>query len=193
MLSKAEHLYGSRDMAGRARLAAGATEVRVNFENEYQFLPIVTFSVRTDEYIPGRLWVSDEDTTGFTINHSAGSTTAFDIELNWISVGVEEAVITISDGTEEEVEVTVTSDVAAEAGAAVIAEAAAEAAAEETTEEVVAEEPAAEEAATEEVVEEPAAEEVVVEETVEEVVEETPAEEPVVEEITEEVVEEPAA
>ncbi|NQV89089.1 MAG: hypothetical protein HQ488_02100, partial [Parcubacteria group bacterium] len=171
-VSVAEHLYGSRDMAGRARLAAGATAVRVNFETAYQFLPIVNFSLRTDEYIPGRIWVSDEDTTGFTLNHSAGSTTDFDIELNWIAVGVEEAMVSVSDGTVEEVTVTVTSDVAAEAGAAVVAE------------EVIVEEVVVEEAAVEEVVvEEAAVEEVVVEEAaVEEVVAEATVEEPAAEE-----------
>jgi len=132
------------------------------FEENYAHLPIVTFSVRNEEYIPGRLYVSDEDESGFTINHTAGSTTGFDIELNWIAVGVEEAIVTISNGTTENISVTVVSNVAAQ--------------------EAVAEEPAVEETveeAAEEVIEEIVAEEPVVEEVVEEtpVVQEAPAEE----------------
>ncbi|MBT5808563.1 hypothetical protein HOI18_04805 [Candidatus Uhrbacteria bacterium] len=208
----AEHLYGSRDMAGRARLMGGAGSVHVAFENEYAHLPIVTFSVRSENHIPGRLWVSDESTTGFTINHSAGSTTSDEIELNWIAIGVEDAYVSVSDGSSEEIEVTVTSDVAAEAAAALISEAVEETPSEEVEEEVseevvaeeVVEEAVEEEAATEEVVveEEAAAEEVteevvseeVVEEVVaEEVVEETVSEEVEAEEVVEEVVAEEAA
>ena len=97
----AEHLYGSRDMAGRARLNAGDNTVRVTFETPYDFQPVVTFSPRSEELIPGRVWVSSEDETGFTLNHSAGSSTAYPLEFNWIAVGVEEALVTVSDGTTE--------------------------------------------------------------------------------------------
>ncbi|MBI5369637.1 hypothetical protein HZA85_00365, partial [Candidatus Uhrbacteria bacterium] len=113
----AEHLYGSRDMAGRVRIKAGDDKVRVTFEKEYAHLPIVTFSLRSDELVPGRVWVSDEDTTGFTINHSAGSTTSYDLEFNWIAVGVEDAIVTISDGTTEDLTVTVLPTVEPEAPA----------------------------------------------------------------------------
>jgi hypothetical protein len=185
----AEHLYGSRDMAGRARLNAGDNSVRVTFETEYQHLPIVTFSVRSEEHVPGRLWISDEDVTGFTINHSAGTSTPYDLEFNWIAVGVEEPIVSISNGETEEVTITVTSDVAAEAAEAIIAEVTSEEetpteeqAAEEVVEETPSEEPT--EPVTEEVVEE-----VVEEPVVEEIVEETPVEEPVVEEVSEETTE----
>ncbi|PJA45314.1 hypothetical protein CO174_03980 [Candidatus Uhrbacteria bacterium CG_4_9_14_3_um_filter_50_9] len=194
-----EHLYGSRDIAGRARLNAGYNQVRVSFETEYQYLPIVTFSVRSEELVMGRLWISDEDTTGFTINHSAGSTTPYDLEFNWIAIGVQEALVHVSDGTTEEIQVTVTSNVAAEQAAAQIAEATGateEPPAEEpmveeppveepTSEEPVAAEPPAEEPAAEEpLVEEPVVEELPVEELVaaEPPLEEPAAEEPVVEE-----------
>ena len=187
----AEHLYGSRDMAGRVRLNAGDNKVEVEFDEEYAHLPIVTFSLRTDKHVPGRVWVSDESTEGFTINHSAGSTTEYDLEFNWIAIGVEEAMVTISDGTTEDVEVSVESDVVAEAAEVVEEEPVVE-------EEVVEEEPAAEEVpevvedepAEEPMVEEPVVEEEVVEE--EPVVEEAPAED-VEEAPAEEVVEEPAA
>ncbi len=106
-VSVAEHLYGSRDMAGRVRLKAGSDKVHVTFEKEYAYLPIVTFSLRSEDRVPGNIWVSDEDKTGFTINHSAGSTTPNDLEFNWIAIGVDEAMVTISDGKTERVEVTV--------------------------------------------------------------------------------------
>jgi hypothetical protein len=191
----AEHLYGSRDMAGRARLNAGDNSVRVTFETAYQHLPIVTFSVRSEEHVPGRLWISDEDMTGFTINHSAGTSTSYDLEFNWIAVGVEEPIISISNGETEEVSITVTSNVAAEAAEAMIAEVTSEeeiSAEEEVTVEEVVEETPVEEPVVEEIVEEttePVTEEVVEELVVEEVVEETLVEEPVVEEIVEETIE----
>lgn len=189
-ISVAEHLYGSRDMAGRARLNAGDDHVRVTFETEYQHLPIVTFSVRTQEHVPGRLWISDEDTTGFTINHSAGNSTPYEIEFNWIAVGVEEAIVSISNGETEEVTVTVTSDVAAEAAATLIAEQTSE---DTSEEEATSEEEVVEESSEEEEAEEPASEEEVIEEEVVEETVETSSEEEVVEEPTEEEVVEPAS
>ncbi len=188
-VSVAEHLYGSRDMAGRARINAGDNSVRVTFENEYDSLPIVTFSVRSAEHVPGRLWISDESTTGFTINHSAGSTTPDNIELNWIAIGAIEPVVSISNGETETIGVTVSEAPAPAPVPEPEVPAQEEPAAEEepvVEEEVPAEEPVEEEPVVEEpVVEEPAAEEepVVEEEVpVEEPVEEEPVvEEPVVE------------
>ena len=117
---------------------------------------------------PGRVWISDEDTTGFTLNHSAGSTTSYDLEFNWIAIGVEEAIVTVSDGSEEVFNVNVEQPVAEEPAAPV-------------AEEPVAEEPAAEEPVVEEfVAEEPVAEEPVVEQPAEEpapAADEVPAEE----------------
>jgi hypothetical protein len=164
----AEHLYGSRDMAGRARINGGDTSVRVTFENEYDSLPIVTFSVRSAEHVPGRLWISDESTTGFTINHSAGSTMPDAIELNWIAIGAIEPIVSISNGDTEAIGVTVIEEPEAE---------------EPAEEEPAAEEPEAEEPAEEPAEEEPAAEEPEAEEPAEELAEEEPAaEEPEAEE-----------
>ncbi len=127
----AEHLYGSRDMAGRVRLNAGDSSVRVNFETAYNFLPIVTFSLRSADHVPGQVWVSDEDESGFTINHSAGNATPVALEFNWIAIGVEDAIVTVSDGSTEVV------------GAEVVEPAAVEPAAEEpAAEEPIVEEPA---------------------------------------------------
>jgi hypothetical protein len=175
-VSVAGHLYGSKDMAGRVRLKAGEKTVQVTFENEYAYTPIVTFSLRTDEHVPGTVWVSDENTTGFVINHSAGTSTPYDLEFNWIAIGVPDLFVSVSGGTvvENEVEVVVEEEEVIE-------------------EEVVEEEETADEEPVDEVSEEEEVEEeVVVEEDAEEVAEEVVEEEEVVaeEEIVEEDIEE---
>ncbi|MBI4437547.1 hypothetical protein HY631_01210, partial [Candidatus Uhrbacteria bacterium] len=92
----AEHLYGSRDMAGRIRMASQETSVRVTFETPYGFQPIVTFSSRSNSLDAREAWVSNEDVTGFTLNRPE-STSDSQVEFNWISVGVEDAQVTVSD------------------------------------------------------------------------------------------------
>jgi len=152
----AEHLYGSRDMAGRARMAAGHDYVHVDFEEPYESIPVITFSNRSDaEATAGyQYWVGDESETGFTIYASGWN--SFEREFSWIAMGVTEGVVTISDGTTEEFDGSVTVASTPEESAP-----AAEEVVEEVAEEVT--EPAAEEVVEEvaEEVTEPAAEEVV--------------------------------
>ncbi len=132
----AEHLYGSQDMAGRVRLASGKSSVRVTFETEYDFLPIVTFSSRSNSDSADGAWISDEDTTGFTINRPNSEA---QVEFNWIAIGVEDAQVTVSDDNSEGTAVSVTdvNGVSAPAPEATEEEAT-------SSEEAPAEEPAAE-------------------------------------------------
>ena len=196
-----EHLVGSSDMAGRARIATNDTRVDVEFENEYAYQPIVTATLRSEVNIPGFWWVEEESTTGFSIMLDGALTQ--DVEFNWIAMGVENGVVTVSNGSTEEIDVYVLDGGAAANAVDVSAPVAEEPAAEEVVEEeapaeeVVEETPVVEEPAAEEVVAEEAPTEEVIEEVVEEVIEETPVvEEPAAEEVvaeevpTEEVIEE---
>lgn len=92
----AEHLYGSRDMAGRIRMASEETQVRVTFETPYEYTPIVTFSARSNSLDAREAWVSNEDETGFALNRPE-ATSDSQVEFNWIAVGVEDAQVTVSD------------------------------------------------------------------------------------------------
>ncbi|MFA4845563.1 MAG: hypothetical protein WC654_03325 [Patescibacteria group bacterium] len=100
-----EHLYGSQDMAGRVRLSSGKASVRVTFETAYDFLPIITFSSRSNSDSAQGAWISDEDTAGFTINRPNSDA---QVEFNWIAIGVEDAQVTVSDDFSEGTSISVT-------------------------------------------------------------------------------------
>ena len=98
-----EHLYGSRDMAGRAKIVANDDKVHVAFETEYAVQPIVTATLRSNVNIPGYWWIEEESTTGFDIR--LDGSLSQDVEFNWIAVGVEDGVVSVSDGSEKMIEV----------------------------------------------------------------------------------------
>jgi hypothetical protein len=104
-VSVAEHLYGSRDMAGRVRMASGKSSVHVTFEKEYAHLPIITFSSRSNAASAQGAWISDEDTKGFTINRPSADA---QVEYNWIAIGVENALVTVSDSNTDGTSISVT-------------------------------------------------------------------------------------
>jgi hypothetical protein len=173
----AEHLVGSADTAGRARIVAGDERVHVSFTNEYAYQPIVTVTQRTNRDIPGYYWVEEESTTGFDI--VLDGSLSYDMEFNWIALGVDGGKVSVSDGSTREIDIYVVDGGAAEAAVDSIADAEAAAAAEPapTEEAAPAEEPVpAEEAAPAEA----PAEEPVSEPVAEEPAPEAPAEEPVV-------------
>ena len=99
------HIIGSHDVAGRARMDSGKNKVHVTFEKTYEALPIVTISSRTDDASAQNAWLSDEDTTGFTINRTD---TTSQVEFNWIAVGAQDAQVTISDSSSDGKAVSVT-------------------------------------------------------------------------------------
>ncbi len=161
----AEHLYGSHDMAGRVRLASGKDKVIVTFEKPFAegSTPIITFSSRSNSESADGAWVSEESTTGFTINRS---NTEAQVEYNWIAIGVYDAQVTVADENHAGENISVNDTNSPSAPAPV----------EPSDEEDVVAPPEAEEVADDEVVEalvdvQPAEE--VVEEFIEEVVPET--------------------
>ncbi len=98
------HLIGSNDIAGRARMNVDKVTVRVTFKNVYTELPVVTFSSRSNDVSAQGAWISDEDTTGFTLNRADSSA---QVEFNWIAIGVVDALVTISDTNSDETTVLV--------------------------------------------------------------------------------------
>ena len=97
------HMYGSADMAGRARIVSGDSRVHIPFTNEYASQPIVTATLRTATDIPGYWWVEEENTTGFDL--VLDGTLGYDVEFNWIALGVEAGRVSVSDGSSREINV----------------------------------------------------------------------------------------
>ena len=129
-----EHLYASSDAAGRAVVLAGDTYVDVEFAEEYQYQPIVNATQRSTFNIPGYWYVTEESTTGFRIQ--LDGTLGADTEFNWMAVGVEEGVVSVSDGSTRDIEIYILDGVLGDD--------------EPAEEEAPAEEPAEEEAPAEE-------------------------------------------
>ncbi|MFH1253047.1 MAG: hypothetical protein V1664_01815, partial [Candidatus Uhrbacteria bacterium] len=96
-----DHVYGSSDVAGRARIVSGDECVAVAFANEYEYQPIVTATLRSDVNIPGYWWVEEESSTGFRL--CLDGTVAYDVEFNWMAMGVEEGKVSVSDGSTDEI------------------------------------------------------------------------------------------
>jgi hypothetical protein len=142
----------NRDSAGQAKILAGASEVRVTFENEYVNQPIVNITPINAHGFD--YWVKDVNTSGFTIEMAPMQTS--DVVFNWMSVAVDGGKLFVSDGTTEDITIVVAE--------APVVEAPAET---PVVEEPVVEEPVVEEPVVEEpVVEEPVVEEPVVEEPI---------------------------
>jgi hypothetical protein len=136
-------------------MGSGETEVRVTFETPYQYLPIVTFSSRSNSLDAREAWIGNEDEAGFTL-YRPDSTSDSQVEFNWIAVGVEDAQVTVSDlqGGFAQISVNDQNGPSAPAPTPVEEEPVAPAPVEEVVEEpapeVVTEEPAAEEPVVEE-------------------------------------------
>jgi hypothetical protein len=96
-----DHIYGGKDIAGRARIKFGDTSVAVRFEQPYEYQPIITASPRAGSKMTG-WWIEEESTTGFRI--TLESPLSWDVEFNWIAVGVSDGKISVSDGTIQGIE-----------------------------------------------------------------------------------------
>ena len=88
------HVTFNQDTVGQAKILAGDTSVAVVFIEEYEFQPIVTITPR--ENWNGTHWVSDELTTGFSINIDPDQSD--DITFNWHAFGGDGVKIYVSDG-----------------------------------------------------------------------------------------------
>jgi hypothetical protein len=93
------HLYLSKDSVGQAKVLAGSMSVRITFEKEYEWQPIVT--VTPNGKVGSEYWIADKDATGFTIyiEHAAST----DIIFDWHSFAGEGAKLTLSSGPEEDI------------------------------------------------------------------------------------------
>ena len=82
--------------------------------------------------------MEEESTTGFDL--VLDGTLAFDVEFNWIAVGVEEGVVSVSDGTSVDIEIYVVDTASSDTSSNE----------EVSTEEAASEETASDEAASDE-------------------------------------------
>ncbi|MCE7936975.1 hypothetical protein DYH10_04295, partial [Candidatus Saccharibacteria bacterium CPR2] len=77
--------YHDKDYAGQARIKAGQTEIRVQFEKPYQETPVVNIT----PYNYGKFVVTNRDSQGFTI--VIESPQAEDVEFGWMAIPVKDA------------------------------------------------------------------------------------------------------
>jgi hypothetical protein len=79
-----------KDTAGHALIKAGESEVRINFEREYERVPSVNVNINLTEEVNfdkiSKFAVYDLSTKGFKIKLSEA--TAFDLIFSWIALGV---------------------------------------------------------------------------------------------------------
>ncbi len=99
----------NQDTLGQARILAGDTEVRIIFEDEYQYQPIVGltptgYSALTLDF---NYTVVEANTDGFTIQIDEALDE--DLMFNWHVFGVDKGKIFVSDGTTEDIEIIVPS------------------------------------------------------------------------------------
>jgi hypothetical protein len=96
------------DTAGFAVIKAGQTSVNVNFDNEYQFVPVVTASIalpKTDDtkledaILSGNISyvITQRTTKGFVIK--LNKAVAQDVSFSWVSLSVDKAKTFNSDNT----------------------------------------------------------------------------------------------
>lgn len=174
---------------GQARILAGDTMVKVEFDETYDELPVVVLSPMNAlldglDYI-----VKDVSNFGFIIE--IDHTYLVDVDFSWHAFEVEDGLSYVSDGTVEEIEVLMVEAKEAEKESEKIAGEANEVKQRVHVEESTKPEEEEEEFTVVEPVDEPDSEEATVEGSEEETSESEIAEEPV-EEAEEEMIEEPA-
>ena len=100
------HTTFSSDSVGQARITAGVSEVRVAFERQYSYQPVITVTPRGEAaLLDFKYVVKDESTTGFTIKIDPLQSVA--VEFNWHAFGVDRGRIQVSDGTSEDIRIVV--------------------------------------------------------------------------------------
>lgn len=95
----AYQLYLSGDNVGQAKILPGSTSVRVAFSKPYQYQPIVTTT--PNSRVGSEFWVSDKDSTGFTLNIELPSID--EIVFDWHSFAGPSEQLTVSDGTQTDI------------------------------------------------------------------------------------------
>ncbi len=102
-----KHATFGADTAGIARILEGDRYVQVEFEEEYEYQPIVTASPRGEAnlFASFKYTVLDETTAGFRIK--INQEVRHDLDFSWHAFAVEEGKIFVSDGTTEEIEIVI--------------------------------------------------------------------------------------
>jgi uncharacterized delta-60 repeat protein len=95
------HVIFGKDTAGQAIILSGDNQVRVEFESEYEFPPIVSLTQVGGVDISS-LFVDNVTTTGFDvyINPSQDS----DVRINWFAFAVHKGNVFLSDGDKFEIQ-----------------------------------------------------------------------------------------
>jgi hypothetical protein len=94
----------SGDSVGEAEIPAGQTSVRVSFDQAYEYQPIVTV---TAVDVPTYGYVSDVDSTGFTIN--LPTPVVSEVVFDWHSFASPDEQLTVSGGTTQPIVLVVAS------------------------------------------------------------------------------------
>ncbi|HOZ36822.1 MAG TPA: hypothetical protein PLR18_03250, partial [bacterium] len=106
----AGHSYFNTDSVGQAKILAGTTTVEIVFEKEYEYLPIVTISAYGEEILTHniRYSVINASSTGFMIKISESLDQ--DLTFNWHAFASPEAKLFISDGTNQDLQLSINNE-----------------------------------------------------------------------------------
>jgi len=79
--------FEDKDLAGYAQIKSGSNEVRVTFENDYTYPPIVQVTPQGNYNI--KYWTTDVSVTGFTVK--IDPVLAEDVQFSWSALSVKDA------------------------------------------------------------------------------------------------------
>jgi len=89
------HLAMGRDTVGQAMVLVGDTKVRIDFEEDYGTLPIITLTPAGKVTVP--YWVENASLQGFDL--VLGEVQYTDVIFNWHAFGSHEGKVFVSNGT----------------------------------------------------------------------------------------------
>jgi len=95
------HVAFNEDTVGQAKILAGDTEVRIEFEDEYVYQPII--SLTPMDFIERSYKVDNITTSGFDVKINGKQEE--DVVFSWYAFGSDSANIFVSDGTKEDIEI----------------------------------------------------------------------------------------
>jgi len=95
------HAIFNGDTVGQGKILVGDTEVKIEFEKEYEYQPIVNIS--NSAKVDGDYWISTTTVNSFYIVLEKPQ--LIDLVFNWHAFGSDNGKISISDGTVEDIEI----------------------------------------------------------------------------------------
>ncbi|MFZ2804067.1 MAG: hypothetical protein WA001_02485, partial [Patescibacteria group bacterium] len=101
-----DQAYFGPDTVGEAKVLSGAIQVQVKFSQKYLTQPIVTVSPM--DFVDVMYRVTDVNDSGFTIQLS--SIESNDKLFSWHAFGNDQAKLTVSDGTTQDINIVVSDD-----------------------------------------------------------------------------------